>query len=179
MLTILKHKNKPQKTILKIMNTILLQGSVSKSELIDLNNELAPLGLTVDTPLNKAEIDEIIKIIFSDYSLVGHLRDAVIDGTALKAIELIYKYFKNKRDIDEQVSYAYTLSHGIKVFTINVNTYPEFIDIISNQVALIINNHILDTLPSGSAFYVEVNKQGKISVLVHERNSGKQYYITG
>ena len=48
------------------MNTILLQGPVSKSELIDLNNELAPLGLTVDTPLNKAEIDEIIKIIFSD-----------------------------------------------------------------------------------------------------------------
>ena len=98
---------------------------------------------------------------------------------ALKAIELIYKYFKNKRDIDEQVSYVYTLSHGIKVFTINVNTYPEYIDSISNQVALIINNHILDTLPSGSAFYVEVNKQGKISILVHERNSGKQYYITG
>ncbi|RZJ23726.1 MAG: hypothetical protein EON51_02280 [Acinetobacter sp.] len=159
------------------MQTILLQGEVTESELKELNTKLVPLGLIVDTKLNKAEIDEIIKIIFSDYSVIGHLRDAVIDSVALKGIELIYQYFKNKREIDKQVSYDYSLSHGTKVFTIYVNTYPEHIVNISNQVALIINNHILEVLPSGSAFYVEVDKDGKISVLVHERNSGKQYYI--
>ncbi|SDD67407.1 hypothetical protein [Pedobacter soli] len=171
-----KPTRKKSQFVLNSPKTLLINGKISDQELEAINKEFQAVGITVDRPLNKANIaQEVLEFVFSDFNIVSHIRDGLLGAVEAAVLGKVLKYFIRRGRASAEVSFNKQINYGVKTFTIIITCHYNHIPTIEIQIDHIITPHILNNLPNNSQFFANGQEDGTVKITVTERGTGKTY----
>ena len=148
---------------------VLISGNITELEIKELQNELYSENIKLEKHLVKSQtIQDLIQLVFQDFSLISFTRDFVISGilsTSWCAVNKVVKSLekKNKKIGNVGLEFEVSTKNG-KPVIIKFNSKPENFELLISQADKIVTIEFIEELTHERQIFISLDSDKKFNI---------------